>query len=130
MTAGVVLPVVGGVMVALIGGWATYRTAKVARMANDRTAAIEGWQQWRIDAQELRKERDALAAAIAKNRRDCEEATRRVKDELRIVERRLDGCVEWIRAVIPVLKAQGIPYPPVPKGITDTDPGMTAYRRS
>lgn len=118
MSIGAWTPTVGGILIAVIGAWATWRTARVARLANDREAAIDGWQQWRADAQALRADRDALLRDIAKIRR-----------ELDVVEERLEGCVDWVKAVIPVLKAQGIPFPPPPPGITDTDPGLRPPRR-
>jgi hypothetical protein len=118
------LPVFGSIVVAVIGAWATWRTVRVGRMTNDRQAAIDGWQQWRTDAQALRTERDALAARIDQIKADCDDRANQLAKELGEVERRLEGCVEWIRAVMPALNAQGIPFPPVPSGITDTDPRL------
>lgn len=113
-----------GIVVALITLYGTIRTAKVARLSNDRMQAIDGWKEWREDAQALRRERDELNAQIKTIRSECE----RIASELDAVEQRLDGCVLWIKAVIPALQDAGMSYPPIPRGITDTDPGMS-FRR-
>jgi seryl-tRNA synthetase len=120
---------ISGAVVALIALYGTVRTAKVAKLSNDRMAAIDGWQQWRTDAQELRKERDALNERIGKIKAECDQRADELATELALVEARLDGCVIWIRAVMPAMRDRGIAYPPIPAGITDTDPGFPPVRR-
>lgn len=116
---------ISGIMIALIALVGTIRTARVAKLSNDRVAAIDGWKEWREDAQKLRAERDELATQIKTLRTECE----RIATELDAVEQRLDGCVSWIKAVIPALKAAGMSYPAIPRGITETDPGFPPIRR-
>jgi len=120
---------IGGIVVAMISVYGVVRTAKVARLSNDRMAAIEGWKEWRADAAALREERNKMAEEIARNKAECDQIADQLRRELRIVEDRLEGCVDWIRAVVPLMAAAGVPYPTIPKGITDTDPGMPAVRR-
>jgi hypothetical protein len=128
---------IAGIVVAIIGAYGVVRTAKVARLSNDRMAAVEGWKEWRNDAAALRVERDALAAKHRQDmldlgnqlRTECGIRAEQLAQELAIVETRLEGCVTWIRAVVPLMAAGGVPYPPIPRGITDTDPGLRPVRR-
>jgi hypothetical protein len=53
----------------------------------------------------------------------------RHRRELTAIEIRLEGTVAWIRAVVPIMREQGITFPAVPPGIIETDPGgMYAVR--
>ena len=149
MTAGTLLPILGGVAVGLLGLLGVLRTARVAREANNRAAAIEGWQQWRQDAKTLREERDAererfrtqlteverrlMAECDGKVRliderltsviRDYTRAEERHRRELAIVHAQLEQTIMWIRKVVPIMRQRELPFPDLPPGILDTDPG-------
>jgi hypothetical protein len=123
------IPAAGGILVALIGMWGVIRTAKVARLSNDRMAAIEGWKEWREDAKRLREENAQLNAQIKQIREDCTGREQRLADELELVEARLDATVAWVRMILPVMRQRGVTFPPPPRGITDTDPGLPLARR-
>lgn len=132
MTAAVVLPILGTVAVGFLTFLAAWRTARVARLSNERMAAVEGWQEWRKDAQALRTEREEMLQRHRQEmtqlgeqvRVECGIRVTQMSQELALIEARLEGCIAWIRAVIPALRSAGISYPPIPRGITDTDPGL------
>jgi hypothetical protein len=117
----VLLTVAAAIIVGTLGLVGVLRTASVARAVHNRQTAIEGWQQWREDAKALRAERDSererhqreMDALRTELLGDCESR----------VETRLDATVDWIRAVVPIMRAKGIEFPPPPRGILDTDPG-------
>jgi hypothetical protein len=138
----VLLTVAAAIIVGTLGLVGVLRTASVARAVHNRQTAIEGWQQWREDAKALRAERDSererhqreMDALRTELLGDCESRVGRVSEridqlvenharELAAVETRLDATVDWIRAVVPIMRAKGIEFPPPPRGILDTDPG-------
>jgi septal ring factor EnvC (AmiA/AmiB activator) len=121
------IPTLGVIVVGCLALAGVLRTAQVAQETRRQSAVMGGWEQWRKDAETLRKERDEERDRHSKIIDDTLTEHRR---ELDAVEKRLDATVAWIRQVIPILREHGIPFPPQPKGITDTDPGLRVYRGS
>ena len=150
MNSAITLPVVGAVLVGLLGLIGVWRTARVARQANDRSTAIDGWQEWRNDAKALREERDAERARyeaklVELDRRltaECDGKVRLLDDrltamitdyaraeerhrrEMLMVHSQLEQTILWIRRVVPIMRERQLPFPDLPPGILDTDPGV------
>jgi hypothetical protein len=85
--------------------------------------------------EKLRDESDAKAAVLSER---IDELVRRAaatetkhRRELSLIETRLEGAVEWIRLVVPIMRGRGLDFPAIPPGIVDTDPGgYVAIRRA
>ena len=115
MNAEIVLPVVGGAFGAILIFLGAINTARQAKYANERTATLEEFKAqlkarddlitgYKDDIKSLNNKVDALSLKI---------------DALQQTERMLFW---WARGVYPILKTSGIPFPPPPPGISDTNP--------
>lgn len=150
-----IVTVIGGVVAAVLTLVGVLRTQRVAASSNDRTAAMEGWKQWREDAMSLRKERDEdragfraeLAATTERIRGECEAQVRelsrrldavmtehgrteeRYRRETASMQSTIDALVRWIRTVaVPRMRERGIPVEGLPPGVMETDPGGPGIR--
>lgn len=126
------LTVIGSVLVAALSLGGVIYAARSSRAANARSEETKTWQyqldalekranNWRDDVEALRADRDEdrakLEAVQADLGRFKEEAAR---DRLARFE-----LVHWARAVVALLTRHGIPFPPPPPGVSETDPGLT-----
>lgn len=125
MALGTLITVIGSIVVALLGLAGVAYTARSAKAANLRTADSEAWnrqvESWRKDVEELRKDRDEDRKRLA----EMESTLEAVKKEAAIDRLARYELVHWARAVVALLRANGIPFPPPPPGVADTDPGST-----
>jgi hypothetical protein len=139
-----VLGLVGSVTAVVIANRYTSRTARKAAQATERmeerkldaSTWKDQYEGWREDALKLRELRDADQARYEADRErwetkinDCVEKIDRMQAQLAVVAREraqeqayLDALVAWCRIVVQLLRQAGVAYPPVPPGITDTDP--------
>lgn len=115
MSPDIILPVVGGAFGAILVFFGAYNTARVAKYSNERTATLEEFKA-------QLKARDDLITGY--------------KDDLKNLNIRVDTLVLrldalqqnermlfwWARGVYPILRNSGIPFPPPPPGISDTNP--------
>jgi hypothetical protein len=111
----VILPVVGGAFGAMMVFFGAYNTARVAKYSNERSATLAEFQA-------QLKARDDLIVGY--------------KDDVRNLNLRVDNLVLrfdalqqnermlfwWSRAVYPILKTSGTPFPTPPPGVSDTNP--------
>jgi hypothetical protein len=139
-----VLGLIGSVAAVYIANRYTARTARRAADATERmeerkldaSTWKDQYEGWREDALKLRELRDADQARYEADRErwetkinDCVEKIDRMQAQLAVVAREraqeqayLDALVAWCRIVVQLLRQAGVAYPPVPPGITDTDP--------
>jgi hypothetical protein len=102
-------------------------TSRTAKSAQEITAAAElakvnqarddGWRQDNIELRKQRAEAEARLDALSERVDSLEEANRHFAREK-------NDFVIWARKIVDLLKNSGIPYPPAPPGILDTDPNM------
>lgn len=117
MSVDVLVPVVGGAFGAILVFIGAINTARQAKYANDRSATLEEFKT-------QLKARDDLIIGYKEDVKTLElkvdNLTLKV-DNLQQNERMLFW---WARGVYPILKGSGIPFPPPPPGISDTNPRM------
>lgn len=153
MTDGAVLiAIIAGiasVVAGVVGPWLAFRAA---RSGHAQTAEIEQQRVEQSQAESWRQDAQILRVMIREERAEAEQrmdalehkmisecdgkvaaVTLRVDQllrELTLIETRLEAAVSWIRQVVPLMRAQGTEFPPIPPGIVDTDPnGYAAIRR-
>lgn len=117
MTVEVLVPVIGGAFGAILVFIGAINTARQAKYANDRSTTLEEFKT-------QLKARDDLITGY--------------KEDLKVLNLRVDNLTLrfdnlqqnermlfwWARGVYPILKGTGIPFPPPPPGISDTNPRM------
>jgi hypothetical protein len=139
-----VLGLIGSVAAVIIANRYTARTARRAADATERmeerkldaSTWKDQYEGWREDALKLRELRDADQARYENDRahweaklNECNAKIDQLQQQMAVVARErvqeqayLDALVAWCRVVVALLRQAGIAYPPVPPGITDTDP--------
>lgn len=117
MSPEVVIPVVGGFLGAILVFLGAWNTARVAKFSNERTTRLE----------EFRAQLTARDDLI----KDYKEQLRDVNSRVDVLTARFDSLQNnermlfwWARAVYPILKASGVPFPKAPPGISDTNPNI------
>lgn len=113
-----------------IGGWYTFRAARrnaetTREVENDRLSS-EQVKAWREDVQTLRQQRAEDSEKIRNLEKRLEEvvqAHERDRTEHRqqrqVLEGRIDALVYWGRAVVRIMREQGMSFPPPPPGVND-----------
>lgn len=100
---------------------AAQETTQQIEMAKLETARTEGW---RADNIELRKQREEDRKTYESNMREIVNRVEMLELDQKVSQRERQSIVAWARRIVDLLKESGIPYPPPPPGIMDTDPGI------
>jgi hypothetical protein len=102
-------------------------TSRTAKSAQEITAAAELAKAtqsrddgWRSDNVELRKAQSEYRERID----HLSDRVDSLEDQNRMFLREKNDIIIWARKIVDLLKNSGIPYPPAPPGVLDTDPGM------
>lgn len=121
-------------------------TARTARAAQASTAAIEtrkldvtSWQAqveaWRADVKQLRELRAEDKAEHEAEMARMQERIDGLDTKLRDASRErvrdranMDALIAWARVVVGLLRQAELVFPAPPPGVTDTDPGIPAFR--
>lgn len=115
MTPEVILPVVGGAFGAILVFFGAYNTAKVAKYSNERTATLEEFKA-------QLKARDDLISGYKDDIKNLNARVDNLVLRLDTIQQNERMLFWWARGVYPILKNAGIPFPPPPPGISDTNP--------
>ena len=135
---------IGSVTAVLIANRYTARTARRAAETTERmeerkldaSTWKDQYEGWREDALKLRELRDADQARYEADRlrweakiNECAIKVDQLSGQMAVVAREraqeqayLDALVAWCRIVVQLLRQAGIAYPPLPPGVSDTDP--------
>jgi hypothetical protein len=128
------------VLAAAVTGMYAYRAS---RKNSEQTRAIEqdklstdSWDRqvkaWREDVVALRTQRAEDLRTFEAYKAECtsqvEKLTRQIKDLQRQRDedeerhrRERQALIAWVRAVVPIFRESGIPFPPLPPGVLDLD---------
>jgi hypothetical protein len=115
VTPEIVLPVVGGVLGALLVFFGAYNTARVAKYSNDRTTSLE---EFKVQL----KARDDLIAGYKDDVKTLSFKVDALALRLETIQQTERMLYWWGRAVYPIVKESGKHYPTPPPGISDTIP--------
>jgi hypothetical protein len=152
---------VASIIAGLLGPWFAFRAARSGqaqtRSIEQQKVDQSQADSWREDVTRLRASQKEERAEFAERLKALETKLRNESDgkvailsariddmvrksaavetkhrrELSLIETRLEGAVEWIRLVVPIMRGRGLEFPAVPPGIVETDPGgYMAIRRA
>lgn len=121
----------GSLLAALLGLAGIVYTARSARGANSRTAAVEQYkaetERWKTQVESWRADAQTLRSDMAEDRRHFDEQLGKLQTRVREVEEQATSdrlarieLVQWARTVIAILRRANLMFPPPPASVSDS----------